>query len=259
MNTIKSLSLIVAGSVLIASCTSYGQLGAGLTGAAIGSHVGRDIGFLAGGGPWHFGGRNAALGSLIGMGVGAALGVGIQNSIEQNQNKTYQNTQRQYQNNTTSTYGNSSVSSDDYQTGGGASYSSNYGTSNYSNNTTATTSTVTSAPSSNNYVSVDQLTYMDGDGDGYVSKGETIEVETYIVNKTNASLQNVTISLNANDSRYVTLSSPLVTSLSPGQKIRYTGRVYCQKAKSNTPVNVSVNVNTNGQNVSTNALTVYMK
>ena len=246
MKIIKTLSLLVAGSLLVASCTTYGQASAGFAGAALGSHIGRDIGFLAGG-HHHFGGGNAALGSLIGAGIGAALGVGIQSSIENSQQQRYQ---QQYQNNRTST--------DDYQTSGGG-YSTNRSNSSssssfgyegsYSNKSTAV---------SNSFVTVEQLNYMDGDGDGYMSKGETIEVETYITNNTNSTLPNVSIRLNSSDDN-IALSSPLITTLSPGQKIRYTGRIYCKKARSNNAAQVSVTVSTSGQNLSTNALPIYMK
>lgn len=261
MKTIKTFSLIVAASLIVSSCTTYGQFGAGMAGAAIGSRVGRDIGYLSSG--HYFSGRSAALGSLIGAGVGAALGVSIQNGIEQNRERRYEREQnRQYNqyNNQNGQYGNQDQyqnygsSNDDYQTGGGAGYggsnnSSSYGGSSYS-----------SRPSSSNaYVSIEPLSFMDGDGDGCISKNETIEVETYIKNTTNEPLRNVTISLITDDVRYVTLSSPLVTSLAPGQKVRYTGRVYCQKVKKNTPLSVSVNVLTNGANCNTGSISVYMK
>lgn len=244
MKSIKTLSLIVATSVLVASCTSYNQAAAGVTGAALGSHIGRDIGWLTSG--HHFGGRNAALGSLIGAGVGAALGVGIQNSIENSRaNRANRAAEREYQRS------QDSYSSDDYQTGGGAyDYDRATVNGNTSYNRPATSS---------KYVSVEALTYMDGDGDGYISKGETIEVETYITNISNNRLRGVRISLNVPEDKYVTISSPLIIDLNPGQKVKYTGRIYCQKVKTDYPVNVSVNVNAEGLVTSTGVLNVYMK
>ena len=240
MKSIKTLSLIVATSVLVASCTSYNQAAAGVTGAALGSRIGRDIGWLTSG--HHFGGRNAALGSLIGAGVGAALGVGIQNSIENSRanraGRTVERSQDPY-------------SSDDYQTGGGA---SDYSRTPVNGNTSYNRTTA-----SNKYVSVESLTYMDGDGDGYISKGETIEVDTYITNISDKKLRSVRISLNVSEEKYVTFSSPLIIDLNPGQKVKYTGRIYCQKTKSDYPVNVSVDVNAEGMTTSTGTLSVYMK
>lgn len=256
MKAIKTFSFIVAASLIMSGCTTYGQFGAGVTGAAIGSHVGRDIGYLAGGHHHHFGGSSSALGSLIGAGVGAALGVSIQNSIEQSRERRYERTQNQRQYNQ-GQYGqsqNGAYNGDDYQTGGGAGSTVSSGQSAY--NGTMQNSRPTS---SNAYVTVQPLTYMDADGDGYIGKGETIEVETYITNTSNQILRNMTISLVSEDTRYVMLSSPLVTTLSPGQKVRYTGRVYCQKAKKNAPVSVSVNVQANGANCNTGSIAIYMK
>lgn len=259
MKTIKTFSLIVAASLIVSSCTTYGQFGAGMAGASLGSHLGRDIGYLAGGHHYHFSGRSAALGSLIGAGVGAALGVSIHNGIEQARERRYERAQNQqnYQNNqygNQNQYQNYGTSSDDYQTGGGSGYGSSNGSS--SNGS----SSCSSRPSySNAYVTVESISYMDGNGDGYLSKNETIEIDTYITNTTSAPLNNVTISIVSNDTRNVTLSSPLVTSLAPGQKVHYTGRVYCQKVKKNAPISVSVNVLTNGANCNTGSISIYMK
>lgn len=241
MKNLKALSLILATSILVASCTSYSQAAAGLTGAAVGSHIGRDIGYLAGGGYYGFGGRSSALGSLIGAGVGAALGVSIQNGIERSRERRYEEHQNRRQND------DRGSATDDYQTGGGNSHSGQ-GNSSWSR-----------PSASNSFITVEPLTYMDADGDGYVGKGETIEVCTYITNTSNAPLRDVTISLVASDLRYVTLSSPLVTTLSPGQKIRYTGRVYCQKTKYNKPVDINVNVKVNGSTLSSGIVSIYMK
>lgn len=240
MKNIKVLSFVLATSILVASCTSYGQAAAGLTGAAVGSRIGRDIGYIAGGGYHGFGGSSSALGSLIGAGVGAALGVSIQNGIERSRERRYEERQNRRHED------NRPVTNEDYQTGGSSSGNGQ----GYS----------WSRPSaSNSFISIDPLTYMDANGDGYLGKGETIEVCTYITNTTNAPLRDINISLSASDLRYVTLSSPLVTTLSPGQKIRYTGRVYCQKTKYNKPVDVSVNVKANGSTLSSEVISIYMK
>lgn len=262
MKTIKTFSLIVAASLIVSSCTTYGQFGAGMAGASLGSHIGRDIGYLSSG--HYFSGRSAALGSLIGAGVGAALGVSIQNGIEQSRERRYEREKNRQFNNQYNQYGNQNqyqnqyqdygTQNDDYQTSGGAGYGSQNSSSSYNG------SSISSRPSASNaYVTVEPLSYMDGDGDGCLSKNETIEVETYITNNTNEPLRNVTISLVTDDARYVSLSSPLVTSLAPRQKVRYTGRVYCQKTKKNAPLSVSVNVLTNGANCSTGSISVYMK
>lgn len=192
------IATIIAGFLssvmLFTSCTSSGQAVAGLTGAAIGSNIGGAIGGASGGGYYrHYNGQGAALGSLIGMGVGAALGVAIQKSVENNERSYYE----------------------DYQDN--SSYSSNY------NNPAPVQPRLP--------LRISEITYFDGNGDGYMSKGETIEVETYIQNTSNRTLYNLYISLDTQKSKYVTVSSPLTISLEPGQKVRYSGRIYCRRAR----------------------------
>lgn len=191
------IATIVAGFLssvmLLTSCTSSGQAVAGLTGAAIGSNIGGAIGGVSGRGYYHYNGQGAALGSLIGMGVGAALGVAIQKSVENNERSYYEG----YQDNN--------------------SYSSSYNT---------------PAPVQPRLpLSISEITYFDGNGDGYMSKGETIEVETYIKNTGNRTLYNLYITLDTQNSKYVTVSSPLTISLEPGQKVRYSGRIYCRRIR----------------------------
>lgn len=249
MNKIKTISFAVAASVLISSCTSYGQFGAGMTGAAIGSHIGRDVGYLAGiGHHHHFGGPSSALGSLIGAGIGAALGVGIQNSIERSHEKAATERYQRRQ---------STTSNDDYQYEGGSS-NRRYNES-YDNYPSERANDAEGTVMSNGYVSIEPLSYMDADGDGNLRKGETIEIQTYITNVSDKRLENVNITIQSSDSKYVTVSSPLFTSLAPGQRIKYTGRVYCQKSKSNSYTNIAVRVNAAGAAITTKSLAVYMK
>lgn len=247
MNKIKVFSLIAAASILISSCTSYSQAAAGLAGASIGSRLGRDVGYLTGG--WRFGGSSAALGSLIGAGVGAALGVGIHNGIEQNRERRTMDRARDRQDRLDRTTKGNDY---DYQIGGGSNggYApqDSYQQEGYANTTV-----------SNAYVSVSPLTYMDGDGDGYISKNEAVEVEAYITNTSGRDLQDVTISLEGPDSRYVTVSSPITITLRAGQKIRYTGRIYCQRAKSNRTVDVRVGVRAGSTKLNSSPLAIYLR
>ena len=83
MKKTKITCLTLATVMMASSCTSSYQAAGGMTGAMIGSSVGEAVGFLSGHGP--FRGENAALGSLIGMGIGAVLGVGIASQIEENE------------------------------------------------------------------------------------------------------------------------------------------------------------------------------
>lgn len=222
--------------MLASGCTSSYQAAGGVTGAMIGSHVGSAVGFLSGHG--HFRGENAALGSLIGMGIGAALGVGIASQVEENEKaeaRRYNERTYDYQpqaNSREGDYGNQ-----DYQIGGGA-YS---GTSSYAN------------------ASISELTYMDTNGDGLLSKGETVEVEGYITNTTDTPLRDIVIFLNVNEPRNIAVSPSLTTTLQPGQKIRYTGRLHCRKARAGQSVAIQLNTTYAGKTATSNTLFVRMK
>lgn len=168
--------LALAAILLVSSCTSSYQAAGGVTGAMIGSQVGGAVGVLSGHGP--FRGESAALGSLIGMGIGAILGVGISSQIEEQERAEARRYEERVQN---STIGNNDGYYDNnvgYQTGGGyqgtpnTQANSNYEIGNDTYNG-AMISTV---------LSISELSYMDADGDGYISKDETIEVEGYITN-----------------------------------------------------------------------------
>ncbi len=214
----------LAVAMLASSCTSSYQAAGGLNGAIIGGHVGSAVGFLSGHG--HFRGENAALGSLIGMGIGAVLGVGIASQIEENEKaeaRRYEERNGGYSTRNT----NENVP---YQTGGGT------------YNGTISDATVGGAPIASALISLSDLTYMDVDGNGYISKDETIEVEGFITNTSNSVLRDIVIQLEVSDPKAFSVSPSLTTTLQPGQKIRYTGRVHCLKTRGNSSVGINLHV-----------------
>lgn len=215
MKSIKIGALSLASMIIVSSCASSYQAQSGVTGAIIGSRVGETVGFLSGRG--HHRGHNAALGSLIGMGVGAVLGVGIASQTEKNESQRY-DTRSQGVQNSTSDYGNQPA----YQTGGG--------------NDAAT---IDSYSSSGN-ISISSLTYMDADGDGYLAKGEICEVEGYITNTTDETLNDIVIYLMSDNERDYYISPSLTTTLQPGQRIRYRGRIICKKTKKRPAAQVTL-------------------
>ena len=81
MKQTKVACIVLALAMMVSSCGSAYQAESGARGAIIGGHVGEMVGLLSGHG--HFRGENAALGSLIGMGIGAILGVSVASQIEE--------------------------------------------------------------------------------------------------------------------------------------------------------------------------------
>ncbi|MBR1521765.1 MAG: hypothetical protein IJ635_11085 [Bacteroidaceae bacterium] len=239
MKKTKITCLTLATVMMASSCTSSYQAAGGMTGAMIGSSVGEAVGFLSGHGP--FRGENAALGSLIGMGIGAVLGVGIASQIEENEKveaRRYEernNDSYGYQNRANATDGY--YGDQDYQIGGGA----------YNGASTSA------------YVSISDLSYMDSDGDGYFSKDETVEVEGYITNTATTPLRDIVIYLNVNEQKNIAVSPSLTTTLQPGQKIRYTGRLHCRKIRAGQSVAINLNTTYAGKTTTSNTLFVRMR
>lgn len=244
--------LTLAAALLASSCTSSYQAAGGVTGAMIGSHIGGAVGALAGHGP--FRGESSALGSLIGMGIGAILGVGITSQIEEQERAEARRYEDYEQSRTTSGndgYYDNNVS---YQTSGGyqngnqpVQENHNYQIGSYNGGVTSTV------------LSISDLTYMDADGDGYISKDETIEVEGYITNTSNSILRDIVIYLDVNDAKAFSISPSLTTTLQPGQKIRYTGRVHCLRTRGVTSAGINLNTEYAGKTYTSNSLFVGVK
>ena len=250
-NQITCLTLVTI--LLASSCTSSYQAAGGVTGAMIGSHVGGAVGVLAGHGP--FRGESAALGSLIGMGIGAILGVGITSQIEEQERAEARRYEERVQNNTTVNNDGYYDNNVGYQTSGGYQGMPNtQGNSNYQVGNGVYNGTVTSS-----VLSISELSYMDADGDGYISKDETIEVEGFITNTSNSILRDIVISLNVNDPKAFSLSPSLTTTLQPGQKIRYTGRIHCKRTRGIETLGIELNTDYAGKTYTSNSLFVGVK
>ena len=227
MKTTKITYLILAIAMLTGGCTSSYQASGGVAGAMIGGQIGEAIGFLSGHGP--FRGRSAALGNLVGMGVGAALGIGITSQIESNEKEKYQRSKDRE-------YGYNDYNQE-YKTEGGA----------YAG---------ASRPSP---LHVSNISYTDMTGDGYLSKDETIEMEGFITNTSSFPLEDVIIYINVDNVKHLTVSPPLTTTLRPGQKIRYTGRIHCGKARRGHDIVVSLNAKYGNKICSSENLLLRMK
>lgn len=244
--------LTLAAALLASSCTSSYQAAGGVTGAMIGSHIGGAVGALSGHG--HFRGESAALGSLIGMGIGAILGVGITSQIEEQERAEARRYEDYGQDRTTVSNDGYYDNHVGYQISGGnqsgnqtVQENHNYQIGSYNGSTTSTV------------LSISDLTYMDADGDGYISKDETIEVEGYITNTTNSILRDIVIFLDVSDPKAFSISPSLTTTLQPGQKIRYTGRVHCLRTRSITSVGINLNTVYAEKTYTSNSLFVGVK
>lgn len=244
--------LTLAAALLASSCTSSYQAAGGVTGAMIGSHIGGAVGALSGHGP--FRGESAALGSLIGMGIGAILGVGITSQIEEQERAEARRYEDYAQGRTTT--GNEGYYDNNvgYQISGGNQGGNSSVQENRNYQIGSYNGTITSS-----VLSISDLTYMDADGDGYISKDETIEVEGYITNTSNSILRDIVINLDVSDPKAFSISPSLTTTLQPGQKIRYTGRVHCLRTRGITSVGINLNTVYAEKTYTSNSLFVGVK
>ena len=244
--------LTLAAALLASSCTSSYQAAGGVTGAMLGSHIGGAVGALSGHG--HFRGESAALGSLIGMGIGAILGVGITSQIEEQERAEARRYEDYGQDRTT--VGNDGYYDNHvgYQTSGGYQEGNRAVQENHNYQICSYNGSITST-----VLSISDLTYMDADGNGYISKDETIEVEGYITNTSNSVLHDIVIHLNVNDPKAFSISPSLTTTLQPGQKIRYTGRVHCLRTRGVTSASINLNTDYAGRTYTSNSLFVGVK
>lgn len=223
-------SIALATLILASSCNSSYEAAGGVTGSVIGSHIGGTIGFLAGSGFYR--GESAALGSLIGTGVGAVLGVGIARQTENNvRNRAASGQQYEY-----------TEDDRDYQTGGGATYN---GTS--------------SGYSFASCISITDLTYTDTNGDGCLSKNEVIEIAAIIENTSDAPLKNVIIRLTADDAKSCAVSPSLTINLEPGEKTQYTGRIFGKKARKGRNAGFTLSAGTSSLSSASKSFTIEMR
>ena len=100
---------------------------------------------------------------------------------------------------------------------------------------------------------------MDADGDGYISKDETIEVEGFITNTSNSVLRDIVIYLNVSEPKSFSVSPSLTTTLQPGQKIRYTGRVHGNRTRGHTSLGINLSTEYAGKTYTSNTLFVGVK
>lgn len=204
-------SALLAGTML-SSCTYSGYesyLGT-MAGAEIGGIIGESIGWMNT--SRHSGPGNAMLGGIIGTVAGAAIGNAIGNEAAEarktqereyrkhrNRNRNNDRRNQQYPNNSSDTY-----SYGGYQTEGGRDYTK----------------------SANNLI-ISNLKYEDENGDGLISKYETINVIYEVSNPTSSDIE-VQLAIGNNSNHNFEFSPETTATIAPGKTIRYKAKVFCK-------------------------------
>jgi outer membrane lipoprotein SlyB len=243
-NLIYSASAIILASIMMSSCYTYTSpmsYGGTATGASIGGFLGSTLGAATTNGS--FGG--SLVGNIVGSAAGAALGNKVSKSAEQRrlqkrqerQNRRNQANAQQVQQDDYSydTPESNDVDFSNYQTEGGANYDANTVNFNISN-----------------------ITVNDSDGDGYMSKEETVEVVCEVSNL-NESNTEADISIgNPGDSKF-TYSPSVKATIDGGKSIRYTAKVYCKKLPTGDAIDIPITVSSPSLGSVTKYVTIRMK
>ena len=216
---------LLAGSML-SSCTygSYESYLGTMAGGEIGGIIGESIGWMST--SRHSGPGNAMLGGIIGTVAGAVIGNSIGNQAgeankarraerkrKKEERQSYENSgsYNNYENNGNYSGGNETYDFSRYQTEGGRATEQLKSAGNYSSSA----------------LQMGDLHYEDENGDGKVSKYETINV---IYTVTNPSSTDVEVSLVTGDNKntHFEYSPAYNTTIGAGKTIRYKAKVFCK-------------------------------
>lgn len=207
------MSTVLVTGMSLSSCTYNGYEGylGTMAGAEIGGVIGESIGWMST--SRHHGPGNALLGGIIGTVAGAAIGNAIGNDAADARRER----QRRYrQEQHTTTYRGTSTDKAGYEYDN---FSSGAGT---------------------NALVITNLKYEDEDGDGVISKYETINV---IYEVTNTSARNVEVSLvTGNNNSNFEFSPETTTTIEAGSTIRYKAKVFCKSVPKNVYTEIPVYV-----------------
>lgn len=221
----------------ITSCETMDQrsyLGT-MAGAEIGGTIGEALGWLST--SRHDGPGKAMLGSIIGTVAGAAIG----NVLSSKSSK--KEAARSYDD-----YSYNRQNESDYQTGGG--YDS-YDYNNYNYNQSRQSKKSRKAQDdtyayNNGMLTISRVSYQDEDGDGRISKYETVNV-IYEVTNHGQSTATVTLSIDdAENARNFAFSPSNTVDMRPGETIRYKAKVFCKSRPSSGYANVRVYARSQG-------------
>ena len=205
-----------------------------MAGAEIGGTIGEAIGWLST--SRHDGPGKAMLGSIIGTVAGAAIGNVLTSPKSKKEAKAERyndyNDYNNYSSGRSNDYG-------DYQTGGG--YDS-YDYNNYSSRQSKKSRKYqdNSYTSNNGMLTISKVSYQDEDGDGRISRYETVNV-IYEVTNDGQSTATVTLSVDDPDnSRNFAFSPSNTIDMRPGETVRYKAKVFCKSKPSSGFTNVRV-------------------
>lgn len=230
---IASIVLLICTALNSCDFTSSNNYMGTMAGAEIGGVVGEALGWMST--DRHDGPGKAMLGSVIGTVAGAVIGNAITKDRPKYDNNYYDN--QTYEYSERDNYRRND--NDDYQTGGG-----------YSNNYIEKKSRANRKDSHsynyNDYSSfvIKNIYFEDEDGDGRVSRNETVNIIYEVTNTSNIYLNDVVLKVEAVDcGRNFALSPATTVNIAPGETLRYKAKAFCKSKPSFNTATFRVSAN----------------
>ena len=222
-NWIYIVCIALIGSSTMISCdisSSRNYMGT-MAGAEIGGVIGEALGWMST--SRHDGPGKAMLGTIVGTVAGAAIGNAL----------TKDNTTRTTVGRRDNTRDNRRYEEDynpGYQIGGGGNYD---GYTNRQNNYAGS-----SYDGSNSYsfLTISNMSYQDEDGDGRISRNETINIIYEVTNTSKNPVDDVELKIEALDGdKYFAVSPSNTTKIAAGECIRYKAKAFCKSKPTKSP------------------------
>jgi len=205
-----------------------------MAGAEIGGTIGEALGWMST--SRHDGPGKAMLGSIIGTVAGAAIG----NVLTSPKSKKEAKAKRYDEYSDYNDYSSQRREDyNDYQTGGGYdSYNNNYNSSRQTKKNRKDQDN--SYAYNNGMLTISKVSYQDEDGDGRISRYETVNV-IYEVTNHGQSSANVVLSVDdPENGRHFAFSPSNSVDMRPGETVRYKAKIFCKSKPSSGYANVRV-------------------
>ena len=222
-NWIYIVCIALIGSSTMISCdisSSRNYMGT-MAGAEIGGVIGEALGWMST--SRHDGPGKAMLGTIVGTVAGAAIGNAL----------TKDNTTRTTLGRRDNTRDNRRYEEDynpGYQIGGGGNYDG------YTNRQNNYAGSSYDGRNSYSFLTISNMSYQDEDGDGRISRNETINIIYEVTNTSKNPVDDVELKIEALDGdKYFAVSPSNTTKIAAGECIRYKAKAFCKSKPTKSP------------------------
>lgn len=221
---IASIALITCISLNSCDFTSSRNYMGTMAGAEIGGVVGEALGWMST--DRHDGPGKAMLGSVIGTVAGAVIGNSLTKDRPAYNNAPTYGDNYSYNDQSNYDYNRDNYNrnyNDDYQTSGG------YNNNSVERNREYNQKNQSYQYNNNSRLAIKNVYFQDEDGDGRISRNETVNIVYEITNTSNMRYNDVVLKIETiNNERNFALSPATTVSMAPGETIRYKAKAFCK-------------------------------